>query len=177
MCARDVDAFGALYARYELRIFNFLFRCVGDRALAEDLLQETFWRLWQAARTFDPARGEFRSWLYRVALNVTLSELGLKHYSRESHPGTLPEKGTLPTTRESPDDPERRFERKEAAALVSTALADLSLEMREVVVLRCLEGMRFSEIALVTGATAGTLKTRFHRAVVELRRRLVPEER
>ncbi len=59
VCTRDVDAFRVLYGRYELRVFNFVFRCVGERALAEDLLQETFWRIWQAAHTFDPARGGF----------------------------------------------------------------------------------------------------------------------
>jgi RNA polymerase sigma-70 factor (ECF subfamily) len=176
VCTRDVDAFGVLYARYELRVFNFLLRCVGDRALAEDLLQETFWRVWQAARTFDSARGEFRSWLYRVALNATRSELGLKHYSRESLDGVIPDRPVQSAGQDSPGDPERGIERREAAALVSAALAGLSPEMREIVTLRCLEGMKFSEIAMVTGAAAGTLKTRFHRALAELRRRLAPGE-
>jgi RNA polymerase sigma-70 factor, ECF subfamily len=176
ICARDVDAFRVLYSRYELRLFNFVLRCAGNRALAEDLLQETFWRVWQAARTFDPTRGEFRSWLYRVALNATRSELGLKRYSCENLDGVIPE-GSSPLPRGGGlDDPARRFERKETEALVASALAGLSPVLREVVALRCMEGMKFSEIAAVTGAPAGTLKTRFHRAVAELRRRLAPGE-
>jgi RNA polymerase sigma-70 factor (ECF subfamily) len=76
----------------------------------------------------------------------------------------------------SSDNPQSRLERRETEALVSAALARLSPALREVVALRCMEGMKFSEIAAVTGAPAGTLKTRFHRAVAELRRRLAPGE-
>jgi RNA polymerase sigma-70 factor (ECF subfamily) len=176
VCARDVDAFRVLYFRYELRVFNFLLRCAGDRALAEDLLQETFWRVWQAARTFDSARGGFRSWVYRVALNAARSEMALKRYARESREGIIPEMSDLPVGPGSSDNPQSRCERRETEALVSAALARLSPALREVVALRCMEGMKFSEIAAVTGAPAGTLKTRFHRAVAELRRRLAPGE-
>jgi RNA polymerase sigma-70 factor (ECF subfamily) len=176
VCARDVEAFGVLYRRYELRVFNFLFRCAGNRALAEDLLQETFWRVWQAARTFDPARGGFPSWLYRVALNAARSELGLKRYSCESRNGIIPDGSDFQSGRKVADDPESRFERTETESLVAAALARLSPALREVVALRCMEGMKFSQIAAVTGAPMGTLKTRFHRAVTELRRRLAPGE-
>src|SRR5512136_622158 len=175
VCERDADAFRVLYARYELRVYNFVLRCTGDRALAEDLLQETFWRVWQAARTFDPARGVFRSWVYRVALNATRSELALNRYSREVREGVLPERMDMAMPGAS-DNPQSRFERREMEALVASALGDLSPGLREVVALRCMEGMKFSEIAEVTGAPAGTLKTRFHRAVAQLRRRLAPGE-
>src|SRR5512136_1404723 len=121
VCERDADAFRVLYARYELRIYNFVLRCTGDRGLAEDLLQETFWRVWQAARTFDPARGAFRSWLYRVALNATRSELALNRYSRELRKGVENEKSDR-TAQAVPETPQSRFERREMEALVATAL-------------------------------------------------------
>jgi RNA polymerase sigma-70 factor, ECF subfamily len=177
VCTRDVDAFRVLYFRYEIRVFNFVLRCVGERALAEDLLQETFWRVWQAARTFDPARGEFRSWIYRVALNATRSELGLKRYACEDRSGLIQEVAEQVRDRDCLEDPASLFEKGETRAQVATALARLSPALREVVALRCMEGMKFSEIAAVTGTRTGTLKTRFHRAVAELRRRLAPGER
>ncbi len=176
VCAQDVDAFRVLYFRYEVRVFNFLLRCTGERALAEDLLQETFWRVWQAARTFDPARGEFRAWLYRVALNATRSELSLKRYAREDRTGMVPDVPDRVGEHREMCDPASSYERRETEALVAGALARLSPALREVVALRCMEGMKFSEIAAVTGASAGTLKTRFHRAIAELRRRLAPGE-
>jgi RNA polymerase sigma-70 factor (ECF subfamily) len=177
VCARDVEAFGVLYFRYELRVFNLVYRCAGERALAEDLLQETFWRVWQAARTYDPVRGEFRPWLYRVALNATRSELALKRYACEKRDGIIPDSAERAPAASRTDDPASRYERKETEAIVADALAGLSPSLREVVALRCMEGMKFSEIAAVTGAAPGTLKTRFHRAVAELRRRLAPGER
>ncbi len=184
---RDVDAFQVLYSRYESRIFSFLLRYVGNRPLAEDLLQETFWRVWQAAASFQPDRGEFRSWLYRVALNVVRSEMAHKRYGldRLAPQGLAPQglapprsaqvAGNLPTRLEH--DPAGRLELEESTTLVEKALSGLSPAMREVVVLKCLEGMKFSEIASVTGTPEGTLKSRFHRAIAELRRRLLPGER
>jgi len=174
---RDVDAFQVLYSRYESRIFNFLLRYVGNRPLAEDLLQETFWRVWQAAASFQADRGEFRAWLYRVALNLVRTEMAHKRYGLDR---LAPEQqsesaGTLQTDREH--DPADRLERQETATLVEKALSGLSASMREVIVLKCLEGMKFSEIASVTGTPEGTLKSRFHRAIAELRRRLIPGER
>jgi RNA polymerase sigma-70 factor (ECF subfamily) len=175
--ARDVEAFRVLYFRYELPIFNFLLRCAGNRALAEDLLQETFWRVWQAARTFNPGLGDFHSWLFRVALNATRSELALKRHSRETLNGIIPEEARPFSGGDVRDDnPACHFERREAETLVADALAGLSPALREVVALRCMEGLKFREIAAVTGAPAGTLKTRFHRAIAELRRRLAPGE-
>ena len=180
--SRDVDAFQALYSRYEARIFNFLLRYVGNRPLAEDLLQETFWRVWQAAVSFQADRGEFRSWLYRVALNVVRSEMAHKRYELDRlapgpgiPEGRSPAGGRVPAGQEQ--DPAERLALQESASLVEKALSGLSPSMREVVVLRCLEGMKFSEIASVTGTPEGTLKSRFHRAIAELRRRLLPGER
>jgi RNA polymerase sigma-70 factor (ECF subfamily) len=53
----DADSFAAFYRRYERPLFNFLLRVTRHRALAEDLLQESFVRVWRAARTWDPGRG------------------------------------------------------------------------------------------------------------------------
>jgi RNA polymerase sigma-70 factor (ECF subfamily) len=172
---RDVDAFQILYSRYESRIFNFLLRYVGNRPLAEDLLQETFWRVWQAAASFQADRGEFRSWLYRVALNTLRSEMVHKRYELDRlAPGRAWREETQVIFGNDPGD---RLELEESAALVQKALSGLPPAMREVIVLKCLEGMKFSEIASVTGTPEGTLKSRFHRAIAELRRRLLPEER
>ena len=174
---RDVDAFQVLYCRYETRIFSFVLRYTGSRGLAEDLLQETFWRVWQAAATYQPQKGEFRSWLYRVALNTVRSEMAHKRHVLE-HTTSAPHSKISEGLKTGPaDDPGSRLVHEENQTLVEKALSALSPSMREVVVLKCFEGMKFSEIAMVTGTPEGTLKSRFHRAIAEMRRRLIPGER
>jgi NAD(P)-dependent dehydrogenase (short-subunit alcohol dehydrogenase family) len=75
----DTDAFAALYRRYERPVFGVLLRLAGGRrALAEEWLQEAFTRVWLGAATHDPARGEVRPWIYKIALNTARSELARK---------------------------------------------------------------------------------------------------
>jgi RNA polymerase sigma-70 factor (ECF subfamily) len=170
---REVDAFQVLYSRYETRIFTFILRYTGSRALAEDLLQETFWRVWQAASTFQPEKGEFHSWLYRVALNAVRSEMAHKRHRLEETGADPSAENTTGRAACQEHSPLGRLERRESQTLFAKALSELSPAMREVVVLKCVEEMKFSEIASVTGTSEGTLKSRFHRAVGELRRRLL----
>src|SRR3990170_1220970 len=76
----DADAFSVLYRRYERPVFAVLLRLGGQRALAEEWLQETFTRVWLAARSPDPARGRVKPWIYAIALNTARSELGRKRH-------------------------------------------------------------------------------------------------
>jgi len=164
----DVQAFNELYARYARPVFGVLLRLAGRRALAEEWLQEAFTRVWLAAATHDPARGAVRSWIFTIAVNTARSELGRKRH-RTPHV-SLEESGLEladgvagePALAAGLDD-ERR------ARALEHALAGLPGFMREVVVLRCSRELSFAEIAEITGAPEGTLKSRFHRAVAALR--------
>ena len=166
----DAQAFGALYARHARPVFGVLLRLAGRRALAEEWLQEAFTRVWLAAATHDPTRGAVRSWIFKIAVNVARSELGRKRH-RTPHV-SLEETGLELADHEG-------GEARLAAALDETrrgqelarALERLPDFMREVVVLRCSRELSFAEIAEVTGAPQGTLKSRFHRAMLALRAR------
>src|SRR5215471_5127927 len=81
MARGDAGALRQLYERHEVQTFNLILRLAGDRPTAQDLMQETFTRVWTMARTFDPARGSFKSWLFTIALNLTRSEMAKKRYS------------------------------------------------------------------------------------------------
>lgn len=100
----DADAFTALYRRYERPIFAFLLRLAGRRAVAEEWLQETFIRVWLAAGTHDPSRGQVRPWLYKIALNTARSEFVRKPASSPravcspSCPGTPPNRAWRSTS-------------------------------------------------------------------------------
>lgn len=164
----DADAFAILYRRYERPIFGFLFRLAGRRALAEDLLQETFTRVWLAAQTWDPARGTFKGWLYKVALNTARNELVKKVHSA-SHVSLDAETAEIADPGSGAESLAAELDQSLRASAVARALSELPDYMREVVVLRCSQQLSFAEIAEATGAPEGTLKARFHRAVAALR--------
>jgi RNA polymerase sigma-70 factor (ECF subfamily) len=167
----DADAFTVLYRRYERPIFSFLLRLAGRRALAEELLQETFTRVWLAADKHDPARGHVRPWLYKIALNTARDEFGRKRYRT---PHVSLEAAGLDLSDEASGEAQAaaRIDENLQADAVARALEALPDYMREVIVLRCRRELSFAEIAEVTGAPQGTIKSRFHRAVVALRERL-----
>jgi RNA polymerase sigma-70 factor (ECF subfamily) len=167
MARGDTAAFGALYDRYEAPAFRFLLRLTGDREAAKDLMQETFTRVWTMARMFDPARGRFKSWLFTIALNLTRNERSKKRYSA-IHVGPEVVEGTA-AVGEAPD---AALVQAETRRRVSGAMAKLPPLLREVVVMKVHQQLKFTEIAEITRTPEGTLKARFHRAIEELRRHL-----
>jgi len=167
----DADAFTVLYRRYERPLFAFLLRLAGRRALAEELLQETFTRVWRAADKHDPARGQVRPWLYKIALNTARDEFGRKRY-RTPHVSLEAAGLDMPDEAAGETQVAERLDEALRAGAVARALEDLPDYMREVIVLRCRRELSFAEIAEVTGAPQGTIKSRFHRAVVALREAL-----
>jgi RNA polymerase sigma-70 factor (ECF subfamily) len=165
---RDTAAFATLYARHSRPVFAMLVRLAGRRELAEEWLQETFTRVWLAASTHDPARGPVRAWIYRIALNTARSELARKRH-RTPHV-SLDEPGLELADGRSGEPPlSQGLDDERRARELACALERLPGFMREVVVLRCSRELSFAEIAAVTGAPEGTLKSRFHRAVAALR--------
>ena len=167
----DKDAFTALYHRYERPVFAVLLRLAGQRALAEEWLQEAFTRVWLAAGTHDPARGAVKPWIFAIAVNTARTELSRRR-ARTPH---LPvdELGADLRDESAGEHPlVAQLDDRRRADLVAEALRTLPDYLREIVVLRCSRELSFAEIARVTGAPEGTLKSRFHRAVLALRSRL-----
>jgi len=170
----DTDAFTVLYRRFERPVFAMLLRLAGGRrALAEDWLQEAFTRVWLGAATHDPLRGEVRPWVYKIALNTARSEMARKRH-RTPHV-SIDEAGLdVPDLGAGEKRVAARLDEERQASTFALALERLPDFMREVVVLRCSRELTFAEIAEVTGAPEGTLKSRFHRAVAALREALGP---
>jgi RNA polymerase sigma-70 factor, ECF subfamily len=160
----DAAALQALYDRYERTTFNLILRLAGSRQVAEELMQETFTRVWTTARLFRPDRGAFKSWLFTIALNLTRSELSRKRYRVRHVEADAVE--ALPSAAAGPDV---LASRAQDARRVTAALARLTPLLREVVVMKVYHQLKFQEIARMTGTPEGTLKARFHRAVAQLR--------
>ncbi|MBI2920122.1 MAG: sigma-70 family RNA polymerase sigma factor [Planctomycetes bacterium] len=148
LCGRgDRAAFAELVARYEVRLIGFIGAIVRDRTEAEDLFQEVFLRVHQAAPRYVP-RARLTTWIYTIARNLCLNFL------QKKRPRPVEElEGESPGGSEG----ERAVEAEELRAAVGAALARLTAEQREAVTLRYAGGLAYKQIAEVMGAPMGTV--------------------
>src|SRR5690606_32118630 len=163
----DQRAFGELVRRYDNRLLNFVYRTVGDRERAQDLVQETFVRVYRHLVRFDQSK-KFSTWIYTIASNLAKNELR----NRSRNPLVLfqairrnwdadqkPLEGEDNTYR--PDD---LFRKRHLRQMVESAVEELPEHHRTVFVLRELEGKTYEEIAEITSCNLGTVKSRLNRA-------------
>jgi RNA polymerase sigma-70 factor (ECF subfamily) len=166
----EPDAFGLLVRRWERPIYGLTLRMLGHAEDARDATQETFISAYANLRSF---RGDakFSSWLYRIALNVCHSRLrrrtGRHDASLEQQ---FDEAGFEPAAPDAGSD-ERLLE-EQVGAHVRRALAAIPAEMRQVIVMKEYEGLKFHEIAEILDIPLSTVKTRMYTGLRELRKRL-----
>jgi len=185
----DELAFNALVERYERPLLNFIGRYVGEYHLARDLYQETFLRIYRAARTYNPAR-KFSTWLFQIAANLCIDELRRRKVLRPLEAdlqADLALEGLsemVQTHRLSRDkqrlatveDPAQMVERKELTERVQAAIQALPSDDRLVLVLRHYQGFSYQEISEILQCPVGTVKSRLHYALQALKQRLLVEE-
>jgi RNA polymerase sigma-70 factor (ECF subfamily) len=156
----DIEAFNLLVSRWEKRVFNYLLRLVGSPDNAMDLSQEVFLKAWQNIRKLDdPAR--FGPWLYRIAHNEAISLFRKRR----------PETALTETVQGDVGVPERSTGQQgavfplEMTLAVTAALARLSSDQREAVVLKVYEGFKFDEMAEILECPVSTVKSRLYTAL------------
>ena len=160
-------AFQELVERYQTRLLNFVYRTIGDREKAEDLVQEVFIRVYRHLHRFDRSK-KFSTWIYTIASNLAKNELR----NRSRNPLVL-----FQTIRKNWQDDDRPLQFEDATsrpddlyrkrhlrALVEESVAQLPEHHRQVFVLRELEGKSYEEIAEITSCNLGTVKSRLNRA-------------
>ena len=166
----DPDAFDALLARYQNRLYRYLLRLTANAAVAEDLFQETWLKVITNIHRYDERR-PFEPWLFRVARNLALDHL------RKAVPASLDEPaetGETKMDRLRSDEPgalESVLERERGEQL-GQRLEELPALYREALAMRFEEEMTFEEIAEVLAAPVPTVKSRVQRALSMLRRRM-----
>lgn len=165
--AGDVRGFEELVRRHRTPVFSFLLRLTGDRGRAEDLCQETFLRVVRAAERWEQ-RALFRTWLYSMARNQAVDEARRQAFRRAEQ---LDDAARPAEPSEAPG-PDRIAEGALLRPKLEAALAALPPEQREVFLLREHAGLRFGEIAEVTGVPENTVKSRMRYALEALRARL-----
>lgn len=166
----DEAALGELYDRHAGLVLSVALRVVGDRELAEEILQDTFLRCWRGAETYRSGRGQVIGWLMGIARNRSIDMLrSRQHKARLREQVVLPEGDEAGAFGES-DESEAVILRQ----MVSAAMATLPLAQRQVVELAYYGGMSQAEIAKVTGEPLGTVKSRTRIAMDQLRENLRP---
>jgi RNA polymerase sigma-70 factor (ECF subfamily) len=168
--AGDTLAFGTLVRRHQRRIFRLAFHLVRSGAEAEDVTQETFVRAYQAIDRFD-GRSEPFTWLYRIAVNLSLNTLRARKVSRDSTSADDPRiEALLHDTRPaSGRDPATATHDKQLAMALVEGIDALSDTLRTTLILVCIDGLAHEDASKVLGCPEGTVAWRVHEARRKLR--------
>ena len=167
----NIESFDILVDRYKNRLMNFVFRFVKDYDVSEDIVQETFLRVFRKRRDYK-AIANFSTWIFTIAGNLAKSELRRrkrwKFLSLDSDNGydknfELPDLGMTP---------DRMTAVKLLDENVQKAIDILNPKYKEPIILRNIEGMSYQQIAEITGVPVGTVKSRVHRARMKLQKKL-----
>ncbi len=164
-----------LFERYHVKLYNFFLRLTMDGALSEDLTQNLFYRVIRYRESFQPTAGSFRSWVYRMARNVHADYL--RQEQKVPGRGGMRERtGGMPdgtggmadevTERDAGRDPgynEDQYERLDAA------MAQLSPNQREILVLSRYQGLKYEEISKIKEISVPAIKVQVYRALRQLR--------
>jgi RNA polymerase sigma-70 factor (ECF subfamily) len=166
---REPGAAEELYRRFAPRIFGLGKVMLGDASRAEDLVQDTFVKLWRNSAAYDPARGSVDTWVLLIARSLAIDlirrrVLELRILSKQDEPEVSPEPG-----------PEDRAETRDLADRARRAMDSLSPGQRAALELAYFGGKTSAEVAELEGIPVGTAKTRIRTALIRLREALEVE--
>jgi RNA polymerase sigma factor (sigma-70 family) len=158
----DVEKLGLLFDRHHRALFDFFAKMTGNRAIAEDLVQDVFFRILKYRNTFR-AESHFKTWMFHIARNVRFDyykKHGSERAAFENSSDELRSGSALPG---------QRLEQEEQTRLLECALFKLPTEKREILILSRYQEMKYEDIAELLGCELGTVKVRIYRAMKELR--------
>jgi RNA polymerase sigma-70 factor (ECF subfamily) len=178
----DSGAWAELVRTHHRRVYGLCYRFTGNPADAEDLTQDVFLKIYSNLASFDTTRGSLQVWITTMTRNLLVDNFRRTRNQRAT--GSLDEgwenteelKPVDRLTSSSPS-PHESAAQKELAKMVQNALARVSVELREAVILRDLQDLDYKEIAQVLGIPEGTVKSRISRGRAELARLLERNKR
>jgi RNA polymerase sigma-70 factor (ECF subfamily) len=165
----DTAAFGELVRRYQDRLFHTVYRLVDNAEDALDVVQEAFLSAYQSLNSF---KGDslFFTWLYRIAVNTAISMKRKRRVVFSIDAARNGSEGKVePADPSAESRPGHALEQAEQSRRVHEALSKLSAEHRAVLVMKDMEGQKYEDMADVLGVPIGTIRSRLHRARLELR--------
>lgn len=173
---RDLTAFRVLYKRYSSLVYSASLRVLRDPALAEDMVQEIFLRIWRRPESYVSQRGKFATWLTSVTRNRAVDEIRSRN-RRYRHETASPEEQQWDVPGDERDDPALTAELSDQRRLILAAMSGLPPEQKKVIELAYFGGLTQQEIAERLQQPLGTVKTRIRLGMQKLRAALTPELR
>jgi RNA polymerase sigma-70 factor, ECF subfamily len=175
---RDERAFNDLVQRYEQRVFRLVFRMLGRRDEAEDMVQEVFVQVFKAVESF---RGDSKlsTWIYRIAINLCKNRAKYLSRRRSEAQDELEQMSEWRSLHEGrgitvgeTNRPDQVVQGYQLETIVRLSISQLDADFREVLVLRDIEDLPYEDIMEITGLPEGTVKSRIHRARAMLKQRI-----
>lgn len=165
------NAYIELVNRYKNKLINFTFNYLGDRDLAEDIVQETMLKLYEK-RHYYKAIAKFSTWIYTIARNQANTELRKRKRSNISFLSQMTKNGKDFDLDSKSPDLINELQNTYLAKRINKAIQLLPEHFREVIVLRDIQGLSYEDIGLVMDAPLGTIKSRINRARIQLQAEL-----
>lgn len=156
----DIQSFGKLYEHFVEPIYNFIYYKTHHRETAEDLTSQTFFKALESIQSYDPHKGTFSSWIYRIARNSVID-----HYRTRKTTTAIEDAWDIGESEHLTRDTHNRLELEK----VSQYLAGLSSEQRDIVILRLWQELSFAEVAEIVGKSEASSKMMFTRTVKKIR--------
>ena len=164
----NLSAFNSLVERYQAGVYSLCYRLVGERGAAEDATQEAFLSAYRSISRFQG--GNFKNWVFRIAANECKDELRRRGRRPAETNRLVTDAHELAFDVADPSETAPQYlERLEVAQGIQAALLELPFDQRQAVLLSDVHGYHYDEIARMTDANVGTVKSRIHRGRERLR--------
>lgn len=173
VCCKDTQAYRILYHRYASAVLGLSYRMIGDRAAAEEIMQEVFWRIWENAESFNSSRGSFTNWMFGITRNLSIDTIRRRSRIQmetlpEPHNDHVESSHVFKADHDVPEIAWTSFRHQQ----ITVALERLPSDQRDVIQWIYFEGKTRREIASEKGIPFGTINTRAKLALKKLQRAL-----
>jgi RNA polymerase sigma-70 factor (ECF subfamily) len=168
---KNPAALEVLYTRYSRIVYSFALRIVGDPQIAEELLQEVFFRTWRQGALFRSSRGAFVTWLLSITHNMAIDELRKRNRRPQKADSEEPE-ALLAAMADTSQDVEEEVWLSSLRSTISEAMQSLPSAQRVTIEMAYFQGLTQREIAERLGEPLGTIKTRMRLGIQKLREQL-----
>lgn len=174
----DEPAFAVLFERYEGPALSFIYRMIGDRGRTEALGQEAFLRIFRDAKSYQYPRN-FSTWFYTIVRNLCKNELrwrsrhptvSIEESLDNSDQGSSKGIHVGDNLRAPTSNPLEKIVKDELSVLLEKAMGNLTDLEREILILKCFQGLKYKEIAEVVSVSVGVVRSRIHSALEKLRK-------